>query len=365
MKKAAKITALSAAAVVVILTILFVIIPFASSGAAKAKLGEALSGAGIPGEAWSAGRIYYVPVFGQVVLKDFEIGGVLEARKIILAIKTNSKNIFAGSIDAQGLSFSANSIGIIIDSLSVKDFSVDTLMIGSNPVESVKKLGKVGVSGAVFKQGGRTYFTLGEFNANIGYSEGKNPLPASVTLKKLTADVRRFNSLSALRPEYRISSLELKNSLSGGAYKINLTVDVDDIFTIKSDMGISFPPEFDGITDFVLMDYEEDVKLASLTLSYTDKSFLEHIFEIAGLPGGRENAAELLNDFIMMAAEYGGIDAERFARESAGFFKKPGKLELKTNLKSPVSFEDLSRNPFAANVSLSINGGKPFISGGQ
>jgi hypothetical protein len=365
MKKAVKITAISAVAVAVILMTLFVVIPFASSKEAEARLGEALAGAGIPEDMWSAQRVYYVPVFGRLVVEKFEIGGIFEANKIMMVVKTNSDDVFAGAIDAQGLSLLADGTDIIAKSISVKDFSVDTRMFGYNPFESVKKLGKVSVNGATFSQGGQTYFSLGEFNANVGYSEGKIPLPASVTLKKLTADIRRFNSLSTLRPEYQISTLELKNSLSGGAYKINLVIDVDDLFTIKTALGISFPLYFDKITDFASMDYGEDVKLDSLMLTYTDKSFLEHIFELAGLPGGREGAAELLNDSIMMIAELGGIDAERFAGESAEFFKKPGKLELKTDLESPVSFEDIGRNPFAVNLSISINGGKPFTTDGH
>jgi hypothetical protein len=365
MKKVVKITAISAAAIAVILTVLFVAIPFISSKESEARLSEALSGMGISEDMWSVEQVYYVPVFGYLVVEQFEIGGVLEANKIMMTIKTNSEGFFAGSIDAQEASFSADGAGIIVKSLSVKDFSVDTIMFGYNPLESVKKLGKLSVSGMTFRQGGQTYFTLGEFNANVGYSEGNMLLPTSVILKELTADVRRFNSLPALRPEYRISTLELKNSLSGGAYKIDLTIDVDDLFTIRSVLGISFPLEFDGIAGFALMDYGEDVKLDSLTLTYTDKSFLEHIFELAGLPGGREYAAELLNESIMMIAELGDIDAERFVSESAGFFNKPGKLELKTNLESPMSFEDIGRNPFAVNLSLAINEGKPFTTGGQ
>ncbi|MDR1972967.1 MAG: hypothetical protein LBQ46_13725 [Treponema sp.] len=364
MKKAVIITAISAAAVAVILIVLFAVIPFTSSKKAEARLGEALSGVGIPEDMWNTKRVYYTPVFGHLVVEKLEIGGILEANKITVTIKTNSEDVFAGSIDAQGVSFSANGSGIIVESLSVKDFSVDTAMFGSNPLESVKKLGKVSVSGAAFEQGGQTYLTLGEFNADVGYSEGKISLPASVILKKLTADVRLFNSLPALRPEYRISTLELKNSFSGGAYKTDLTIDVDDLFAVKTALGISFPLEINGIADLTSIDYGEDVRLDSLTLTYTDKSFLEHIFELAGLPGGREYAAELLNESIIMIAKLGNIDAERFASESAGFFNKPGKLELKTNLESPVSFKDISRNPFAANVSLAINGGKPFTTGG-
>jgi hypothetical protein len=365
MKKAVKITVISVAAIVIILTALFVVIPLASSREAEERLAEALTGAGIPEDMWSAERVYYVPIFGHLIVENFEIGGNLEAKKIIMAIKTNSEDVITGAIDAQGLSFSADGIGIIVKSISVKDFSVNTMMFGYSPLESVKKLGKVSVKGTAFRQDGRTYFTLGEFNANVGYSEGKIPLPTSVTLKKLTADVRRFNSLPALRPDYQISTLELKNSLSGGTCKTNLIIDVNDLFTIETDFRISFPLEFDGTANFTSMDYGEDVKLDSLTLTYTDKSFLEHIFELSGLPGGREDAAELLNDSIMMIAELGGIDAERFVSESAGFFKKPGKLELKTNLESPVSFEDIGRNPLAVNLSLSINEGTPFTTGGH
>jgi hypothetical protein len=365
MKKAVKITAVSVAAVAVIAAALFFVIPLASSKEAEARLGEVLAGVGIYEDMWSAERVYYVPIFGYLGIEKFKIDGILEVNKITMAIKTNSENVFAGSIDAQGLSFSADDAGIVVKSLSVKDFSVDMAMFSNNPLESVKKLGKISVGGTAFRQGGQTYFTLEEFNANVDYSEGKIPLPASVTLKKLTVDVRRFNSLPALRPEYQISTIELKNSLSGGTYKANLIIDVDELFMIKTDLGISFPLEFDRIADFTSIDYGEDVKLDSLMLTYTDNSFLEHIFELAGLPGGGAGTAELLEDSLMMIAELGGIDAERFASETAGFFKKPGKLELKTNIESPVSFEDIGQNPFAVNLSLSINGGKPFTTGGH
>jgi hypothetical protein len=59
------------------------------------------------------------------------------------------------------------------------------------------------------------------------------------------------------------------------------------------------------------------------------------------------------------------LNPERFVRESAGFLRKPGKLELKINLKSPMSFEESERNPFGMNLSFSINGGKSFAIGGN
>jgi hypothetical protein len=365
MRKSIKIAAISGVTVVVILLMtLFVAIPHVSSKKAEARLGEALAGVGIPEDAWSAENVYYIPVFGHLVIQKFELGGIVEVDKITMSIKTNREEVFAGSIEGQGLTFSADGADIAIKSLSIKDFSVDTMEFVYNPIESVKKIGKVSTSGMTFKQDGRTYFTLGEFNADISYSEGKIPLSTLVTLKELTANLRSFNSLPALRPEYRLSKLELKNSLSSGAYKISLIIDVDKLFVVKADVGISFPLEFDGIVDFAAMDYEEDVKLDSLVLTYTDKSFLEHIFELIELPGGRENTAALLNDSIMMIAELGGVDVERFVSESASFFKEPEKLELKTNFESPMSFNDIGQNPFAVSLSLSINGGKPFTTGG-
>jgi hypothetical protein len=364
MKKILKITVILLAAATVTLTAVFVMLPLVLSKETEKRLGEALAEAGISEDMWSAEKVYYIPVAGHLVVENFEIGGILEANKITMPIKTNRKDVFAGSINAQELAFSAYGTNITAKSLSVKDFSVDTINFSYNPLESVKKLGRVSTTGITFRQGGHTYFTLEEFNANIGYSEGKIPLPALVTLKELTANLRTVSSLPALRPEYRLSTLEFKNSLSGGAYKISLIIDMDDLFTAKTDIGISFPLEFDGITDFTSMNYGEDIKLDSLVFTYADKSFLEHIFELTGLPGGRENTAELLNDSIMMIAELGGIDAERFVSESASFFKEPGKLELKTNFESPMSFEEIGQNPFAVNLSLSINGGKPFTTGG-
>jgi predicted secreted protein len=154
MKKVVKITAISAAAIVVILTVLFVVIPFASSKKAEERLAEALTGAGIPEDMWSAKRVYYIPIFGHLVVEKFEIGGILEANKIMMVIKTNSEDIITGAINAQGLSFSADGIGIIVKSISVKDFSVNTMMFGYSPLESVKRLEKVTVRGTTFRQGG-------------------------------------------------------------------------------------------------------------------------------------------------------------------------------------------------------------------
>jgi hypothetical protein len=68
MKKAVKITAISVAAIAVILMVLFVVIPLASSKEAEARLSEALAGAGISEDMWSAKRVYYVPVFGHLVV---------------------------------------------------------------------------------------------------------------------------------------------------------------------------------------------------------------------------------------------------------------------------------------------------------
>jgi hypothetical protein len=143
MKRTVKIAAISVAAIAAILIAFCVVIPLASSKEAEEKLAEALTGAGIPKDMWSAERVYYVPIFGHLVVEKFEIGGILETNKIMMAIKTNSEDVIAGTIDAQGLSFSADGIAIIAKSLSVKDFSVNTMMFGYSPLESVKKLGKV------------------------------------------------------------------------------------------------------------------------------------------------------------------------------------------------------------------------------
>jgi hypothetical protein len=374
MKKAVTVTAISAGAAAVLLTALFVVIPLASSKEAEARLGEALADAGISGDMWNAKRVYYVPLPGQLVVEQFAMATMpsmpplFRATKITLTIKTNREDVFAGSIDAQGLWFPAGENSITAKSLSVKGFSVDTAAFGSDPLEAVKKLGKVSVIGAAFRRDGQTTVALGEFNVNFGYSEGRIPIPASVTLRRLTADVRQFNRLPALRPAYRISTLELRNAISGDSCKTNLIIDVDGLFMTRANIGFYFsPPEFEfgGSGGFTPVDALEELKLKSLALTYTDRSFLDHVFELAGLPGGSANAAELLNDYIVMLARMSGIDAERFVREAAGFFRKPGKLELKANLERPVGLDEIVRNPFAAPLSLSINGGRPFTTEGR
>ncbi|MDR2782419.1 MAG: hypothetical protein LBB48_01000 [Treponema sp.] len=368
MKKTEKIAILSSV-VIAVVVVLFVGIPLATSKEAAARLGNALAEAGIPADMWSVKRVYYVPIFGHLVVEKLEFGerdsAFLEAKKVTLSLDMGREDLFAGSVDARNLSFSAEDTGITVKRLSVHDFSVDKAQFEGSPIEAVKKLGSIRLSDAAFRQG-QTYFSLGSLNADVGYAEGKIPLHSSVSLKELAIDVRQFAPLPALRPEYRLSQFNLKNSLSGNVNTVRLVIDGTNLFTIKADIGISLPREFlesGEIPLFALFNSVEIGKVTSFTLAYTDKSFLDHVFELAEMPGGRESAAEQLNETFMMFAEMGGIDGERFVNEAAKFIAKPGKLELKTNIPSPVSFEELSRNPFAMNASLSINGGKPFAIG--
>ena len=139
-----------------------------------------------------------------------------------------------------------------------------------------------------------------------------------------------------------------------------------DLFLIKADLDISLPNEIIAsgeIANLALIDFEEDVKLDSISLTLTDKSFIDHVFELAGMAGNREYAAAQLNETLMTFAMMGGLDMQRFVKEATDFIAKPGKIEIRTNLKSPVSFEYISRNPFAINLSLTINGRKPFTIG--
>jgi hypothetical protein len=144
MKKAVKIAIISAAAVAAAAGALFVAIPLATSKEAEARLGEALAEAGIPEDMWSVDRAYYVPLLGHLVvekLKFGESGGndFFEAKKVTLALDTGREDFFAGSVDAQGVSFSADDTGITVKTLSVNGLSVDKALFEYSPVDEVTK----------------------------------------------------------------------------------------------------------------------------------------------------------------------------------------------------------------------------------
>ncbi|MDR0475181.1 MAG: hypothetical protein LBH43_16100 [Treponema sp.] len=367
MKKGLKIAVISAAAALVITGALFLVIPPATSKEAEARLGEFFSEVGVSEDMWSVDKAYYIPLLGHFVAQQLEIGergsgGFLKVKKFTAAVASNRKGLFAGSLDAQDISLSIDGIGIRAKGLSVKNISVDKALLGYAPEQAVKKLGKISLSDTVLSQRGQAYFSLGKINANLGYAEGKFMLSSSLLIKDFVTDLRQFMPLPALRPEYRISSLELKNSFSGDVYTSNLFIDGVKLLTLDTALGVSLPRElleYGKITNLDLFDYE-DVKIHSFTLTYTDKSFLNHLFELAGMPGGRESAAEELKDTLMMYAMTGEADEERLADEIMKFIAKPGKFTLKSNLKYPLSLEEISRNPFAMKLSLSLNGGKPF-----
>jgi hypothetical protein len=235
----------------------------------------------------------------------------------------------------------------------VADFSVNTEELMNIGPEGIKKIGKVSVNNVEFNKD-RVSFSLEKLNADIGYSQGTMPSSSAISLKGFAADLRPLGLFASLRPQYKIANLELKNSLSKGIDTVSLVIECPELFNIKTNLGVSYP-----YTSFT-PDITGDIKLNSFSFTYTDKSFLNHIFELIGMPSGGESIKALLNAFIVPVAGMGGIDTERFAREAANFFAKPNTLNLTTDIKSPVSIEDIMDNPFALNISLSINGGKPF-----
>ena len=367
MKKSLLIAVISAAAAALIAVILFVIIPLATSKTAEQKFSEAIAETGIPDDMWSVGKVAYIPVFDHIIIDDLEFGDKwsinLKAKKAILKLDTSKENIISGSIDLQDTILSAEGSGVIVKNLSVNNFSVDTSLIEYSPVEAIKKLGGISVNGAEYRQAGIQYFSLRNFNANLGYTAGKLPSSSSITLKDFIVDLRKFIPHESLRKEYRISNIEIKTNRSGA---VNLTIDGANLFSIKSDIDIFLPPELTSsgsLSDFDNFDYD-DLKLKSISLKYTDKSLLDHIFKITGMTGSRAAIAEELKETLLMYAESLGLEEERFAGEAAKFIAKPGKFEIKTNLRSPISFAEISDDPFSANLSLSINGGKPFTADG-
>ena len=373
MKKTANIVLVSVAAVAVAAAVIFVVIPLATSKQAEAKLSEALTKAGIPEDMWSFNDAYYLPILGHLVVENVKFGGKdgvpsLTAGKVTLALDQSREDLLAGSVDAKELKFLADGTGITAKSLSVNNFSVDKASIRLTPMRAIKKFGTMRLSDAVFRQKEQTYFSVGQLNADIGYTEGKIPLSSSVSLKDAVMDIRRFAKLPALRPEYRLSNFGIQDSFSNGIFTIRLTIDGVNLFLIKAVLGISLPRKIlasGEMADFTRINYRRDVNLASFVFNYNDKSLMDHIFELAGMSGGRESAAKHMNETFMELAMLGGVDAKRFADEATQFIRNPGMFELKTNMASPMSFTDLSRNPMAMKVSLSINGGKPFTTGNQ
>ena len=370
MKKGVKIAAILVGAVAVAVIVLFAVSPLATSKKAEAKLSEFLAEGGISEDSWSIDRAYYIPLLNHLVVEKIEISEngdtFLEAEKAILNLDTSRENILAGSIEAQGISFLADNGEITAKSLSVNDFSIDRALFENSPDEAIEKLGNIRLSGMVFRQGGRTYFSLGKFIADIDYTKGKITRSTSVSFKDLALDLRPFTDLPKLRPEYRFSDITLKNSLSNGISMVNFTIDGTNLFTLKTDIGISLPSEIisGNITNFDLADFYEDMMMDSFSLTYTDKSLLDHLFELAELPGDRASIAEQLSETYLELAIMTGIDGERFVNEVSQFIIKPEKFTLKANLDAPISYEEIIDNPFALNLSLSINGGKPFTTGG-
>ena len=368
MKKSLLIAIISAAAAALLAVVLFVIVPIAASKTAEQKFSDAVAETGIPDDMWSVGKVTYIPVFDHIVINDLEFGDkwsfYLESKKAVLKLNLKKENIISGSIDLQDAALSAEGSGIILKKLALNNFSIDKTMLDYSPMEAVKKLDSISISGAEYRQGGMKYFSVKKFDAKLGYTEGKIPLSPSISLKDLIVDLRKFIPIENLRKEYRLSDIEIKMNRSGN---VNLLIDAANLFSIKSDINIFLPPELlasGSISDIDGFDFYDDLKLKAISLTYTDKSLLDHIFKLSGETSGRAAAAEELKETLLMYAETFGIEEERFANEAAKFITKPGKINIKTNLKSPISFGEISNDPFAANLSLSINGGKSFTAGG-
>lgn len=371
MKKAVKVTLLSLAALGALALILLITVPPAISKRAEARLREIFARAGIREDRWSVGKVSYVPLFGHLVLDQFslgepEAGFFFNAGKLTLKLQEGGESLAAGSAEARDLSLLAGEAGISAKSFSARNFSLNLALLSESPGEALEKLESLSLGSAVLDREGRPLVSLESLEADLDYAGGRSLSP-SVVVKDLVMDIRDFASHPALRPEYRFTSLEIKNSIAGDAYTSRLSADAAGLFVVDLGLDFSLPHEFfasgpaGGFSGF---DYQRDLKLNSLSLNYTDHAFLDHVFEIAGLSGGREAAAEQLRETFWALGMVGGIDAERFAGEAVRFIAEPGNFEFRANADSPLSFAELQRNPFGAGMSLSINGGEPFTSAG-
>ena len=373
MNKIVKIAIISAAALGILALVLFVVVPKVTSGGAEARLGEAFAEAGIPDDMWSVGSVQFVPLFNRFVIENLEFGDrysseFIRANKVTVSLSSNTDTVFAGSLNTEELTFYADGFYVSVNDLSVNNFSIDKFMLEYSPFEAVKKLDSIRINDAVFRQDGRTYFSLGRLSASLGYTEGYIPLSTSFSLTDLVMDIRPFAEFYGMRPEYRLTKFETKSSISGNVNTVTLAIDGANLFSINTDIRITLPRQLVAsrrISDFAMIDFEEDIRLNSFSFTYEDKSLLDHIFDLTGMSSEREYILDDLYDMIMMFAMMGGAEMERLMLEAAGFIERPGKLELRTNFRSPLSFEDVIYDPFAMNLGLSINGGRPFMLGGQ
>ena len=370
MKKPVLIAIIAAGAAAVFAAVVFLVIPGVTSNEAERQLKVTFAEAGIPDDMWKAGKVTYVPIVGNLVIEKLEIGNrnsdvYITAGKAVLSLKTNNDEYMAGSVEVQDVSFLSDEVGITAKNISINDFSIDKMLMEYSPAEAIGKLGSVRMSDAVFRLRGRRYVSLGSFSADINYTEGKLPAP-SVTIKDLAMDVRQLMSIPDLRSEYRLSSFEMKNTFTAGVYASVLSMEMASLFALKTDVSIFLPSQLASgdIAAFARIDFEDDIKLNSFSVTYTDRSLLDHVFELAGMGGNRDYFADELYELIMMFAMMGGAELERFVNEATVFIAKPGTLELKTNIGRPLSFYELGQNPFAMNLSFTINGGKPFTASG-
>jgi hypothetical protein len=373
MKKGLKIAVITVAALVVVAVGVFVVVPQASSKATENKLREAFSSAGIPDDMWDMDKAYYEPLSGNVVVENLRFGekgedNSITAKKVILRLKGASKDNFAGSIDAQGVSLKADNDSASAQSFGVHDFSVDTTLFQSAPVKAVKKLGSIQLGNVMIQQKGKAPYSVEKLNVVLNYSEGNIPRSSSISINGLALNMRDFLPQSSPLSNISLSTVALTNSVSGNVDTVNLTIDGNNLCSIKTAMSLTVPQEIlqaDDITKLENIDYNNEIKLNSFSFNYTDKSLLDDIFKLAGMTGSKEEIADQLNQNLSSLASIAGVDGQRFAREASNYIVNPGKLELKTNFASPVSLEDIIQNPLSLKLQLSINGGKPFTTAGE
>lgn len=363
-----KIVIIAGIVILVVAGVLFIVIPLATSKMVESRLSEAFDSAGIPEEIWNVGSARYFPIPGRIVIKNLVFGDDYEdfqAKVKRLTFTSNLKNtdIFKGSARAKKVLFLADEVNISVGSICVNGFMLDLSELNYGlGMSAVKKLKNIRVNNVEYKQRGSTYFSLKKMNTNIGYTHGKIPLSTSISMKDLILDVRRLLSISSgLNTEYRFSNLSYKNKISKGVSNADLDITLADLFNTKINIVFSFPPEFDtsgSVENLAMIDFEEDLKMVSLVFNYNDKSFLDHILRLAKV--NKKYAVEMLNETFMEMAIMSGFDSDRFVKEATNFIVKPKKLELKIIPDYPLSLNDITDDLFDSNLSLSINGGKPF-----
>jgi hypothetical protein len=350
---------------------------FATASKAEAILAQYLQGF----DNWSVENAYFNPLTGKVVANGFKLGVDEETELTVGSVEVSGFNQSGDELSG-AVSFSdirlAASGGDDSAELSVKSFSASDIVLDRSAVENlrtkpeayqnpIKKLGGFKLEGFDFLISGKKFMSLESIAGNADYIADGKLLPYPASSEALSKNLVFYSQDG--KKEYRVERTNSVSTYKGGVYQQKIDADSKELFNLSLEYSLGGIENIPLNADAESFDYFSDVTVNGFALNYTERTLIGVLLD--AFAKDREATRD---EVIDMIEGLGGLflaqikNSDLLQKDLIGFLKDPKTLTIKAAPAAPLSITAIGEDINKLALSLSFNGGEPFliqVEGGQ